>query len=63
MPFKPFLVKVTVRDPEEAQEFLEGCILAQSNNNSHYFRELIEGLNAGLHEYRQEQIAQGAVQA
>lgn len=60
MPFKPFRMTITIRDPDEAQEFLEGCILAQSNNNSQYFRELIEGLNNGLYDYRQELIAQGA---
>lgn len=57
MPFKPFKVSITVRDPEEAQVFFEGLMIAQSNNNSPYFRELIDAVNQAMHEYRQEQIA------
>jgi len=60
MPFKPFKVSITIRDPEEAQTFFEGCILAQSNNNSPYWRELIDGINAAMYDYRQELIAHGA---
>jgi hypothetical protein len=56
--FKPFRVSITIREPEEFQTFLEGCILAQSNNNSPYWRELIDGMNAATEEYRQALIAE-----
>lgn len=55
---KPFAMRIIVRDPETAQQFLEGCILASQNNNSSYFRELIDGLNAGMREYNKERIAE-----
>jgi len=51
---KPFALRIEIRDPEEAQSFLEGCILASQNNNSSYFRELIDGLNQGMKTYRIE---------
>jgi hypothetical protein len=54
--FKPFKVSVTIRDPESMQLFLEGLILAQSNNNSPYWRELIDGINAATERYRHEMI-------
>lgn len=56
--FKPFKVSVIVRDPETCQEFLEGLIIAQSNNNSPYWRELIDGINAATYEYNQARIAE-----
>ena len=51
---KPFALRLELRDPEDAQQFLEGCILASQNNNSPMFRELIDGLNQGMKAYRLE---------
>lgn len=56
--FRPFSMKIRVDDPEDADVFLAGCILAQSNNNSHLWSELIDGINGAMRPYRQFIIAQ-----
>jgi hypothetical protein len=55
---KPFAIKVTVRDPEDAQNFLEALILAQQNKESHIISQLIDGVNQGMSAYNKERIAE-----
>lgn len=50
--FKPFAMRFEFHDAEEAEIFLRGCILAMQNNNSHLWSEVIDGINAGLMDYR-----------
>jgi hypothetical protein len=50
--------KFTIEDPEEAEEFLRGCILARQNNNSEYFVDLIDTLNSILEPWRGARLAQ-----
>jgi hypothetical protein len=54
--FKPFALRFEFYDPEEAEQFLRGCILAGQNNNSHLWKEVIEGINNGMVDYREQQL-------
>jgi hypothetical protein len=54
--FKGFILKLTIAEPEEAEIFLRGCIMASQNNNSHLWREIIDGVNSGMEKYRAEQL-------
>lgn len=56
--FKAKTFKIVVDDPEEAEEFLRGLILAKQNNNSEYFPTLIDAVNAVLEPWRGAQLAQ-----
>lgn len=56
--FRPFALKIRIEDPEEADVFEAGLILAQSNNNSHLWAELIDGVNQAMRPHRQFLIAQ-----
>lgn len=56
--FRPFSIKIRIDDPEEADVFEAGLILAQSNNNSHLWAELIDGINQAMKPHRQFVIAQ-----
>jgi hypothetical protein len=56
--FRPFNLRIRIDDPEEADVFEAGLILAQSNNNSHLWAELIDGINTAMRPYRQLLIAQ-----
>jgi hypothetical protein len=49
--FKARKISITLDDPEECQVFLNGLILAKQNNNSGYFPQLIESVNAVLDPY------------
>ena len=54
--FKGGTLKIKLDDPEEADIFLAGLILARQNNNSEYFPMLIDGVNALMQPYRKELI-------
>jgi hypothetical protein len=54
--FKPFALRFEFHDPEEAEQFLRGCILAMQNNNSHLWGEVIDGINGGLEKYRYDRL-------
>jgi len=41
-----------IETPEEGEIFLRGLIIAQSNNSSPLFPQLVEGVNSVLEEYR-----------
>jgi len=56
--FKARTLKITIDDPEEAQLFLNGLILARQNNSSEYFPQLIDGVNAIMEPYTAELIAE-----
>jgi len=50
--FKPFALRFEFHDPEETEQFLRGCILANQNNNSHLWKEVIDGINNAMVDYR-----------
>lgn len=54
--YKPKSFKITLEDPDEAEEFLRGLVLAQQNNNSQYFPMLIDGVNSSLEKWRKEKV-------
>lgn len=54
--FKGFALKLEMRDPDEAEEFLRGVILASQNNNSPLWRDIIDGVNSGLEQYRADRL-------
>jgi hypothetical protein len=54
--FKPFALKFEFRDADETDEFLRGIILASQNNNSPLFREVIDGINGALEQYRADRL-------
>ena len=54
--FKPVKLTVTLESLDEAEHFLRGLIIAQSNNSSQYFPQLIEGVNTVLEKSRAEEL-------
>ena len=54
--FKAFAIRFEFHDPEEAEVFLRGCILAMQNNNSHLWSEVIDGINSGMQDYRAQRL-------
>jgi nitrate reductase alpha subunit len=52
--FRPRKVSIVIDDPDEAENFLRGLIVARSNNSSQYFVDLIDGVNAIMENYRGE---------
>ncbi len=50
--FKPFALRFRFETPEEAEEFLLGCIIARSNNNSSKWPKIIDGVNEAMTDYR-----------
>lgn len=62
--FKPFALRFEFHDPEEVDTFLRGVILANQNNNSHLWGEMIDGINNAMVKYREEKLhAELAVRA
>jgi hypothetical protein len=55
--FKSFRLKIDLTDPEDAEHFLRGLIVARSNNSSPYFEELIDGINLALQPWRAQRLA------
>jgi hypothetical protein len=53
--FKARKISIVIDDPDEAQMFRKGLILARQNNNSQYFPQLIEGVNSILEPFLEEQ--------
>jgi hypothetical protein len=56
--FKPRTFKITLTDPEDAEEFLRGLIVARTNNSSEYFVDLIDAVNAILEPWRAAKLSQ-----
>lgn len=56
--FKPASLRIRIETPEEGELFLRGLIVAQSNNSSELFPQLIEGVNAVLQPWRAERLEQ-----
>jgi len=50
--FKPKRFSIEIDEPEAAEEFLRGLILARQNNNSEYFPDLIDCVNEILQPWR-----------
>jgi hypothetical protein len=50
--FRGAKLSVHIDEPEEAEKFLRGLILARQNNDSEYFVDLIEGVNSVLEPWR-----------
>lgn len=56
MEFKPRKFSITIDDPDEAENFLRGLIVARSNNSSQYFVDLIDAVNAIMEDYRSRML-------
>ena len=56
--FKARTFKITIDDPELAEEFLRGLILARQNSNSEYFVDLIDAVNSILEPWRAHKLMQ-----
>jgi len=54
--FKPRTFKITIDDPEEAENFLRGLIVARTNNSSEYFVDLIEAVNTIMEPWREQKL-------
>jgi hypothetical protein len=54
--FRPFVLRVQFDDPEDAEHFLLGMIVARSNNSNETIVEIIDGINAGLEKYRSAKV-------
>jgi hypothetical protein len=52
MAFKMKRIFITIDDPDEAEHFLRGLIIARQNNSSEYFTQLIDGVNLIMEPYR-----------
>jgi len=52
MQFKPRKFSITIDDPDEAENFLRGLIVAKSNNSSPLFEDLINAVNGIMEDYR-----------
>ena len=60
--FKARKISIILDDPDECQVFMNGLILAKQNNNSLYFPQLIDGVNAVMEPYLaavQDEMARG----
>jgi len=57
--FKPRKFYITIDDPDEAEDFLRGLIVARSNNSSEYFVDLIDAVNTIMEPYRKAIIEEG----
>jgi hypothetical protein len=56
--FKAKKFSLIIDDPEEAENFLRGLIVARSNNSSEYFVDLIDAVNGILQPWRAKQLAE-----
>jgi hypothetical protein len=54
--FKAKKFSITIDDPDAADEFLRGLIVARSNNSSPYFVDLIDAVNSILEPYRAQKL-------
>ena len=54
--FKARKFSIIIDDPEAAEEFLRGLIVARSNNSSEYFVELIDATNSILEPWREQKL-------
>jgi len=57
--FKTRKFFITIDDPDEAENFLRGLIVAPSNNSSEYFVDLIDAVNTIMEPYRRAVIEEG----
>jgi len=54
--FKPFALRLEFRDPDDAEHFLQGMIVARSNNSNETIVEIIDGINEAMVDYRQAKL-------
>lgn len=57
--FKPRKIFITLDDPEEAENFLKGLIIARQNNSCEHFVNLIDAVNLVMEPYRMAIIQSG----
>lgn len=50
--FKPFRLVLEFYDPDDAEHFMQGMLVAKSNNSNETIMEIIDGLNDALVPYR-----------
>lgn len=58
--FRPRKISIILDDPEKAEHFLQGLIVARSNNSSEYFEDLIDGVNEIMQPYRLKRLQEEA---
>lgn len=56
--FEPFRLQLDFFDPEDAEHFLLGMIVARSNNSNETIVQIIDGINDALQPYRGQKILQ-----
>jgi len=54
--FKPFALRLEFYDPADAEHFLQGMIVARTNNSNDTIVEIIDGINEALVAYRYEKL-------
>ena len=54
--FKPFVLKLEFYDPDDAEHFLQGMIVARSNNPNDTIVDIIDGINDALIDYRAQKL-------
>jgi hypothetical protein len=56
--FTPFTLKFRFEEPEDAENFLLGCIIARSNNSNSKFPKIIDGINKAMQPYHKTKLEQ-----
>lgn len=54
--FEPFRLVLEFYDPEDAEHFLLGMIVARSNNSNETIVEIIDGINEAMQDYRGKKV-------
>lgn len=57
--FKAKKIFITLDDPDDAEQFIKGLIIARQNNSSEYFPMLIDAVNMVMEPYRMAVINSG----
>jgi hypothetical protein len=55
--FKPFRLVLEFTDPDDAEHFLLGMIVARSNNRNETIVDIIDGINGAMIDYRAQKLA------
>lgn len=54
--FKPFALRLEFHDPDDAEHFLQGMLVAKTNNSNPTIAEIVDGINEALMPWRQERL-------
>jgi len=56
--FTPFKLSFRFEEPEDAENFLLGVIVARANNSNSKFPKIIDGINTAMEPYRKTRLEQ-----